>query len=98
MLHQVCYPVGLFDTIEVQQKSFNYDGDSHIALYTDGLMEIVAGDYEAQMTYLISYFEGNHEWDEATMQQAFFDSELQQERDDDKCLVWISLKEGGSPE
>ncbi|AOZ94743.1 fused response regulator/phosphatase [Paenibacillus crassostreae] len=98
MLHQVCYPVGLFDTIEVQQKSFNYDGDSHIALYTDGLMEIVAGDYDAQMAYLISYFEGNHEWDEGMMQQAFFNIELQQVRDDDKCLVWISLKEGGSPE
>ncbi|WP_438349104.1 PP2C family protein-serine/threonine phosphatase [Paenibacillus sp. FA6] len=98
MLHQVCCPVGLFDKIEVQQGTFNYEGDSHIALYTDGLMEIVVGDHDEQMAFLLRNLEGNHDWDEEAMEQAFFKCELQQERDDDKCLVWISLKEGEVPE
>ncbi len=94
LLHQVCCPVGFFDKIEVQQKTFYYEGNSHIALYTDGLMEIVEGDHDEQMAFLSGHLEGNHDWDESAMRQAFFNSELQNERDDDKCLVWISLKEG----
>jgi len=94
MLHQVCCPVGLFDKIDVQQKTFYYEGNSHIALYTDGLMEIVEGDHDEQMAFLSGHLEGSHDWDESAMRQAFFNSELENERDDDKCLVWILLKEG----
>lgn len=98
MLSQVCCPVGLFDKIEVEQKTFNYEGESHIALYTDGLMEIVEGDHDEQMDFLIGHLKDSHEWEEEVMQRAFFNSDIEQERDDDKCLVWISLKEGETPE
>lgn len=95
MLTQGSCPVGLFDKIEVEQQTFYYEGESHIALYTDGLMEIIAGDHDEQMTFLIGHFEGSHVWDEEKMKHVFFNNDLEQERDDDKCLVWISLKEGG---
>lgn len=98
MLSQVCCPVGLFDKIEVEQKTFNYEGESHIALYTDGLMEIVEGDHDEQMDFLIGHLKDSHEWEKEVMQRAFFNSDIEQERDDDKCLVWISLKEGEMPE
>jgi sigma-B regulation protein RsbU (phosphoserine phosphatase) len=97
MLHQVCCPVGVFDQMDVQQKSFNYNGNGHIVLYTDGLMEIVDGDHDEQMSFLIGHLEGQHVWDEESIRQTFFNDELKQELKDDKCLVWISLKEGELP-
>lgn len=33
---------------------------------------------------------------EEAMLDAFFRNEAPQDRDDDKCLIWISLKEGES--
>ncbi|HEY2491469.1 MAG TPA: fused response regulator/phosphatase [Paenibacillus sp.] len=98
MLDEVCCPVGLFDKIEMKPQSLYYEDEGHIALYTDGLMEIVEGEHDAQMDFLIGHLEGRHEWNEELMRQAFFNSELQQERDDDKCLVWITLKEGETAE
>ncbi|MHA0857878.1 PP2C family protein-serine/threonine phosphatase [Paenibacillus sp. CMAA1364] len=98
MFHQSCCPVGLFDKIEVQQNSIQYKEDSHLALYTDGLMEIVDGDHDQQMDFLIGHLKDHQEWNEEAMQQAFFNVEIQSEREDDKCLVWISLKKGDSPE
>ena len=32
------------------------------------------------------------------MQAMFFDDEIPQERDDDKCLVWITLNKGAEAE
>ncbi|MDP4098071.1 fused response regulator/phosphatase [Paenibacillus sp. P96] len=93
-LDSVCYPVGLFDRMEVQAETLYYDGNEQIALYTDGLLEAVEGDHDRQLEYLIGHLRESQEWEEDVMRKAFFEVEVPLERDDDKCLVWISLKEG----
>ncbi|BCG61034.1 PP2C family protein-serine/threonine phosphatase [Paenibacillus sp. URB8-2] len=94
MLESNCHPVGLFDRIEATPQSFSYEREGHLALYTDGLLEMVSGDQEEQLEFLIRQLDGEHEWREEPMRAAFFDGAAPGERDDDKCLVWISLKKG----
>ncbi|MNJ54771.1 hypothetical protein D3C77_502270 [compost metagenome] len=62
-------------------------------MYTDGLMEVLEGSREEQIESLNRTFRGNHIFNEDEMQFMFFDDQLLQEREDDKCLVWISLKD-----
>lgn len=47
---------------------------------------------------MIGNLNGDHEWREEVMQEAFFTDEADQERDDDKCLMWITLKKGTDKE
>ncbi|MFD1775222.1 PP2C family protein-serine/threonine phosphatase [Paenibacillus rhizophilus] len=94
MLESNCHPVGLFDRIEATPQSFSYEREGHLALYTDGLLEMVSGDQQEQLEFLIRQLDGEHEWREEPMRAAFFDGAAPGERDDDKCLVWISLKKG----
>ncbi|MNW20973.1 hypothetical protein D3C71_2216330 [compost metagenome] len=62
-------------------------------MYTDGLMEVLEGTREAQMDLLDQTFRGTHVFNKEEMQLMFFDDQIIQEREDDKCLVWISLKD-----
>lgn len=94
-LNTVCPPVGLFDKIEAVTQTFFYEGDGHLVLYTDGLLETLPGNQEEQIQLLEDALHGNHEMDKPKMQTLFFDEGPAQEREDDKCLVWISLKERG---
>lgn len=94
----VCCPVGLFDKMDIEPQTIHYEGDGHIALYTDGLLEAVQGGQEEQHEFLIEKLTGSHQWNEAAMQAMFFDDEIPQERDDDKCLVWITLDKGAGDE
>jgi sigma-B regulation protein RsbU (phosphoserine phosphatase) len=80
--------------MDIEPQTIHYEGDGHIALYTDGLTEAVQGDQEMQQAFLKEQLAGSHQWDEAAMQALFFDDEIPQERDDDKCLVWITLNKG----
>lgn len=89
-------PVGLFDQIEVETQTIQYEDGERIALYTDGLLEIVQGEHEEQLEFLIDQLRDRVEWDEDAMRKAFIQQELSSTHDDDKCLVWISLKEGAS--
>ncbi|NMO97280.1 PP2C family protein-serine/threonine phosphatase [Paenibacillus lemnae] len=99
-LDQGCCPVGLFDHIDdMELRSFQYEGEAHIAMYTDGILEEVEGSHDDQLEYLKSRLGGSHHWREDEMKEQFFVDDAQVERDDDKCLVWISLKDGeGEPE
>ncbi|MDR0270947.1 fused response regulator/phosphatase [Paenibacillus sp.] len=92
MLDTVCCPVGLFDNMDIEPQTLHYEDEGHIALYTDGLLEIVRGEHEEQVEYLISRLKHSHRWDEAQLFRDFFEDRAAQEREDDKCLVWISLK------
>ncbi len=94
MLDKACCPVGLFDKMEIEPQTLYYEGDGHIALYTDGLLELVQGEHEDQVNFLVNHLKDSHQWDEDKMFKAFFEDNGSQEREDDKCLVWISLKEG----
>ncbi|NMI05934.1 fused response regulator/phosphatase [Paenibacillus sp. SZ31] len=94
----VCCPVGLFDKMDIEPQTIHYEGDGHIALYTDGLLEAVQGGQEEQHEFLVEKLTGSHQWNEAAMQALFFDDEIPQERDDDKCLVWITLDKGAEAE
>lgn len=89
-------PVGLFDEIEVETRTIRYEDGERIALYTDGLLEIVQGEHEEQLEFLIDQLRDRVEWDEDAMRKAFISQESPSTHDDDKCLVWISLKEGAS--
>ncbi|MEK3789238.1 MULTISPECIES: SpoIIE family protein phosphatase [Paenibacillus] len=89
-------PVGLFDQIEVETQTIQYEDGERIALYTDGLLEIVQGEHEEQLEFLIDQLRDRVEWDEDAMRKAFIQQESSSTHDDDKCLVWISLKEGAS--
>jgi sigma-B regulation protein RsbU (phosphoserine phosphatase) len=43
---------------------------------------------------MIGHLNTGHGWQEEVMRAAFLNETVHQERDDDKCLVWISLKKG----
>lgn len=93
-LETVCPPVGLFDTMDTMTHTITYEGEGHIVLYTDGLMEVMDGTQEEQIEFLEQTLSGGHMLDKDMMQRLFFDEGHPQEREDDKCLVWIRLKEG----
>jgi len=67
-----------------------------LVLYTDGLLEAVDGEQEDQLKFLVDHLRGNHVFDKPRMEEVFFEGEPDAEQDDDKCLVWISLKEGAA--
>lgn len=94
LLESNCHPVGLFDRIDIQPQTLNYEDEGHLVLYTDGLLEMAEGDQEEQLKFMVRNLNGGHDWREEAMQEAFFVDDADQERDDDKCLVWISLKKG----
>lgn len=93
-LETTCAPIGLFEKIDVEPRSLTYEGDGHIVLYTDGLLETLAEDQDDQVEYLTTHLRGNHGFDKEAMTEMFFHDNMVQEREDDKCLVWISLQEG----
>lgn len=93
-LDQGCCPVGLFDRIEhMEPRSFHYEGNAHIAMYTDGILDLVEGTHEDKLEYLKQHLAGSSQWREDEMKEHFFLEHPAEERDDDKCLVWITLKE-----
>ncbi|WP_151737417.1 SpoIIE family protein phosphatase [Paenibacillus tengchongensis] len=94
LLESNCHPVGLFDRIDIQPQSLSFSEDGHLVLYTDGLMELAEGGQEEQLAFMVSHLGGGHEWQEEPMREVFFKEQPAMERDDDKCLVWISLKKG----
>ncbi|GGF89804.1 transcriptional regulator [Paenibacillus albidus] len=98
LLESNCHPVGLFDRMDVQPQSLSYEEEGHLALFTDGLLELVKGEQEEQLDFLVEHLSGGHDWQEEVMRTAFFNDDADVERDDDKCLVWISLKKGTDKE
>lgn len=95
-LNAVCPPVGLFDTIEAETHSISYEGEGHLVLYTDGLTEAAEGTQEEQLDWLEQSLRGSHSFNKEDIEQSLFSDDLPQEREDDKCLVWITLKGGES--
>ncbi len=94
LLESNCHPVGLFDRIDILPQSLSFEEEGHLVLYTDGLLEMAEGEQEDQLRFMTEHLNGGHEWREEAMRDVFFIEDSNQERDDDKCLVWISLKEG----
>lgn len=94
MLESNCHPVGLFERIDIQPQSLTYEDEGHLVLYTDGLLELVEGEQEEQLEFMIQHLNVEHEWNDEAIRAAFFNVEVPKERDDDKCIVWISLKKG----
>ncbi|MEF2967543.1 fused response regulator/phosphatase [Paenibacillus sp. M1] len=97
-LNAVCPPVGLFDKIEAQTQTISYEQEGHLVLYTDGLTEAVEGTQEEQLDWLKRKLHGGHLFQKEEMERLLLDEALSAEREDDKCLVWISLKGGESKE
>lgn len=95
-LGTMCQPVGLFDKIEVTPKTLSYSGEGHIVLYTDGLLEALEGDQDSQLACLTRQLQGCHRMDKEQLEELFFNDSQVQEREDDKCLIWVSLGEGES--
>lgn len=98
MLESNCHPVGLFDRMDAQTHSISYKDEGHLVLYTDGLLEMAEGEQKDQLAFMVNHLKGRHEWQEASMRTAFFEEAVNRERDDDKCLVWITLKKGTEKE
>lgn len=94
LLESNCHPVGLFDHIDIEPQTLTFEEEGHLVLYTDGLLEMAPGEQEEQLEFMIGNLNGGHEWKEEDMRDAFFSEAPNQDRDDDKCLVWISLKKG----
>ncbi|KAA9002105.1 response regulator [Paenibacillus spiritus] len=92
LLESNSHPVGLFDRIEIQPQTLTYEGEGHLTLYTDGLLEMAEGGQEDQLEFLIERLRGEHGWREKEMRETFLTG-AQSNRDDDKCLVWITLGE-----
>ncbi|WP_019908391.1 PP2C family protein-serine/threonine phosphatase [Paenibacillus sp. HW567] len=87
------HPVGLFDSIDIRTQSLTFKDEGHLVLYTDGLLEMTEGGQEEQLEFMIGHLNQGHEWQEEAMRAVFLKDVPNQERDDDKCLVWISLKD-----
>lgn len=94
LLESNCHPVGLFDRIDIQQQSLSYEDEGHLVLFTDGLLEMVEGGQEEQLQFMIGHLNSTHDWQEEVMRAAFLSEPVNSDRDDDKCLVWISMKKG----
>lgn len=94
-LGTVCPPVGLFDKIEASTQTITYEGNGHLVLYTDGLTESVEGTQEEQLDWLERQLAGEHAFPKGHMRDLMFADDLPQDREDDKCMVWITL-EGGN--
>lgn len=93
-LDQGCCPVGLFDRIdEMEPRSLHYEGDGHLVLYTDGILEQVPGGHDEKLKDLKQHLSGAHHWREKEVMERYFVDDPSQEREDDKCLVWITLRE-----
>ncbi|MCM3786346.1 fused response regulator/phosphatase [Neobacillus mesonae] len=91
-LASVTHPVGLFETMDAKTETIYYKGDSHIAMFTDGLLEAAEGETEEQLSFLKQCFGKEHAWDEQKMRKTFFSENVLKEHEDDICLVWITLK------
>ncbi|WDH98081.1 fused response regulator/phosphatase [Paenibacillus urinalis] len=91
-LDVVTHPVGLFEQMDAKTETIYYKGDSHIAMFTDGLLEVFEGETEEQFAYLTQNLSRNHTWDETEMRRIFLDDSIPKEHEDDICLVWITLK------
>jgi sigma-B regulation protein RsbU (phosphoserine phosphatase) len=93
-LDTVCAPVGLFDTMEATTTTIPYEGNGHIVLYTDGLMELLAEELDEQMEMIESFVKPSHHLNREEMGQLLSEVEQRKSREDDQCLVWISFDEG----
>ncbi|MNN95946.1 hypothetical protein D3C81_2148350 [compost metagenome] len=56
------------------------------------------GTQDEQLDYLEQKLRGSHIFNKEETERVLFDGDLPQEREDDKCLVWISLKGGEGKE
>lgn len=92
-LDQVGPPVGLFDGIETHPQILHYEGPGHLVLYTDGLMDGQEDSLEARQAWLEEQLNTcSHHFDREMMSRLFFEDAVPLNREDDKCLVWISFK------
>ncbi|WP_068783529.1 PP2C family protein-serine/threonine phosphatase [Paenibacillus phocaensis] len=92
-LDRVGPPVGLFEGIETDPQILHYEGPGHLVLYTDGLIDSQEESVEARQTRLEEQLNTyGHDFDREAMSRLFFEETAQRKREDDKCLVWISLK------
>lgn len=92
-LDRVGPPVGLFDSIETEPQMLQYEGPGHLVLYTDGLIDAQEESPEARQARLEEQLDTcGHDFDRDAMNRLFFEEPVPRKREDDKCLVWISLK------
>ncbi|MDU4697409.1 MULTISPECIES: PP2C family protein-serine/threonine phosphatase [Paenibacillus] len=92
-LDKVGPPVGLFDSIETEPQTLHYEGPGHLVLYTDGLIDAQEESPEARQARLEDQLDTcGHDFDCDAMNRLFFEDSVPRKREDDKCLVWISLK------
>lgn len=90
-LETVCPPVGLLDKLEAETQTLYYEGEGRVVLYTDGLVEGLAGTSEQQFEFLEKTLLDRPHYDREKMESLLFTDDSSGEREDDKCLVWISL-------
>lgn len=92
-LDRVGPPVGLFDSIETAPQTLDYERPGHLVLYTDGLIDAQEESAEARQEWLENRLNTcGHDFDHGAMSRLFFEESGPRKREDDKCLVWISLK------
>ncbi|MNO23426.1 Phosphoserine phosphatase RsbP [compost metagenome] len=92
-LDKIGPPVGLFDGIETDPQTLHYEGPGHLVLYTDGLIDVQEESAEARQAWLEEQLNtGSHDFDREAMSRLFLDETVPRKREDDKCMVWISLK------
>jgi sigma-B regulation protein RsbU (phosphoserine phosphatase) len=90
---QVGPPVGLFDGIETYPQVLHYEGPGHLVLYTDGLIDGQENSIEARQAWLEEQLKTcSHHFDREAMSRLFFQDAAPLNREDDRCLVWISFK------
>lgn len=87
-------PLGMFEKLDIVTRSVDIHSGDQLYLYTDGIVGSFQGEDEAQLEQLISllhHVNGNTE----SLEQ-LIDSEALDGRSDDRCLVRVEIKAGGT--
>lgn len=87
-------PLGMFDKLEIVARSIDINAGDQLYLYTDGILGPFEGEDEAQTEQLIDLLH-QVKGDIERLDQ-LINSEALNGRSDDRCLVRVEIKPGGT--
>ena len=88
-------PIGLFEAMDIRTESLPLRPGDALHLYTDGLLDLFAGDMDEKRERLTQCIERSGGREQEL--QELLDRPLLQGRSDDRCLVRLDVKAGGHP-
>jgi sigma-B regulation protein RsbU (phosphoserine phosphatase) len=87
-------PLGMFDSLVIETRSLSFKPEGQLYLYTDGILGSFSGDDEEQLEQLAAFLHQSKD-DEKCLEH-LIDRKPLDGRADDRCLVRVEVKPGGS--